>query len=137
MVLSVRVLSDVTSVNSYEYVDRGSWTKGDTTTLYIQLIDATKDRAERGFVPAGRRYCPASGATLTVTIDSLDSAKKITNRVATQPYPTLDPSIWAVAITSADTIQGTCAIRVTLTQSGVVTKGSKEAAIDIYPYEAV
>lgn len=137
MLLSVRILQDVTTVNSYDYVDRGSWTKGDTTILYLQLIDLSKDRAGQGFVPAGRRYCPASGATLAVTIDSLDSSKKITDRVATQPYPTLDPSIWAIAITSADTVSGTCAVRVTLTQSSVVTRGYKEAAVDIYNPEAV
>ncbi len=137
MLLSARMLQDVTSVNSFEYVDRATYTVGDTTVIYFQLIDLSKDKAERGFNPGGRRFCPAAGATLTVTIDSLDSAKKISNRTATQPYPTLDASIWSVAITSADTIQGTCAIRLTLTQSAVVTKGSKEAAIDIYSSGAI
>lgn len=137
MLLSVRMLNDVTSVNSYEVVDRASYTVGDTTTIYVQLIDLSKDRPERGYVPGGRRYCPAVGATLTVTIDNIDNAKKITNRVASQPYPTQDPSIWAIPITSTDTAEGTCAVRITLTQGGVVTRGFKEAAIDIYGYEAV
>ncbi len=122
MQLSARPLIDVSGVNSFTITDQIKFSEGDATTIYFQLIDASLDTVGKGFNPAGRRYMPVSGATLSVDVDNIDDAKKIT-RSATQPY-TLDPSIWAVTILSTDDIgAGTISIKLTLTQSGVVTRG--------------
>lgn len=131
MLLSARMLQSVSSANDYEYVDNASASAGDTYTVYFQLIDASKDRSERGYSPAGRAYFPAAGSTMSVTLDNLDDSIKISNRTATQPYPT-NPSIWAVNINASDKISGTCTLRIKLTQASVVTYGTKEAALLIY-----
>ena len=121
MKLSARALRDVQSVNSFRYANQIEYTEGDTLTVYFQLIDAGLDRADEGYNPAGRRFMPAAAAVLTVTIDSINSAKKIT-RTATQPF-SQDPSIWGVSILSTDLIRGTSPLRLSLNESGKITSG--------------
>jgi hypothetical protein len=108
------MLDSVADVNHFQYVDVLQFTEGDLPTIFFQLIDAAMDRAEKGFVPGGRRYVPAAGTTLTVTLQSIDSAKTIT-RVATQPFPN-DTSIWAVALTTGDSIVGFRDMKLTLVE---------------------
>lgn len=132
MLLSARILTDVSGVNSFSYANQAEWTAGDTVTLYLQLVDLTKDKALEGFVPGGRRFVPVSGATLRVTLTNIDDAKAIT-RSASQAYASLDGSIWAVSILASDTIQGTCDLVLALTQGGVVTTGRAPAAVAIHP----
>lgn len=105
MQLSLRFLTDVSSVNSWEPVYSVELYSGDSQTLHFQLTDASLDRAEQGFRPAGRRYVPPAGSFLKVTFMNLDDAKKVV-RSATQPYAQ-DPSIWSVPILSSDPIKGT------------------------------
>ena len=121
MLLSARPLRDVQSVNSFRLVNQVQFTEGDVLTVYFQLFDAALDRADEGYNPAGRRYMPAAGAILTVTIDCLNVAKQIV-RVAAQPYAQ-DPSIWALNILSTDTIRGTLPIKLALNESGKKTFG--------------
>lgn len=128
MQLGLRMLDNVASVNFFNYADQVSFMAGDTVTVYFQLIDLSQDRLERGYFPGGRRFVPAVGATLTVTVDNIDDAIKVANRVATQPFAN-DASIWSFSVTAADSIQGTCALRIVLNQSGTVTRGAKEAAV--------
>lgn len=122
------MLDNVASVNQFDYADSVMFTQGDQVDVYFQLIDANRDRAQFGFQPAGRRYMPASGATLSVKLDNVDDNVALT-RTATQPFPTSDPSIWKVSILNSDAIRGTCALVLTLTQSGVVTKGRVQSAV--------
>lgn len=131
MLLSARILTDVNGVNSFQYANQAEWTAGDTVTVYFQLVDLTKDRAEQGYVPAGRRYVPAAGATLQVTIANIDDAKQV-KRTAAVAYST-DASIWSVPVLSTDLIQGTCDLSLTLTESGRVTTGRATAVIAINP----
>ncbi len=121
MLLSCRFLADVAGVNSFQSVAQAEMYAGDTQNLYIQLIDASLDRTEQGFVPAGRRFCPAAGATLSVKFKSLDDAKVVT-RSAVQAYPTLDASIWYIPILATDPLSGTITMEATLTQAGIPTK---------------
>ena len=121
MLLSARVLRDCYNVNSYENADSFRFTQGDVVLCYFQLIDNTLDLASENFLPAGRRYMPASGATLQVTVENIDDAKKIV-RPATQPFP-LDPSIWMVQFFQSDKTEGTSNLRLTLTEGSKVTKG--------------
>lgn len=127
MRLSARILQNVSGVNGFSYANQAEMTQGDTPTIYFQLVDASLDRPEQGFVPAGRRYMPAAGATLTVVLDSIDDSKKVT-RVATQPFAQ-DPSIWAIPILSTDKIRGTVNMKLTLTESGQVTQGMAATAL--------
>lgn len=119
MLLSARPLRDVQSVNSFRYCNQLQFTEGDVLTVYFQLIDAGLDLSTEGYNPAGRRYMPAAGAVLTVTVDSINSAKKIT-RVATQPYAQ-DPSIWSLSILSTDTVRGTLPLKLSLNEAGKIT----------------
>lgn len=129
MLLSARMLNDVASVNAYEVVEQVEFTQGDTVDVYFQLVDASLDKAVRGFVPAGRRYMPAVGATLSVKLDNIDDNIALT-RAATQPF-TQDPSIWRLNVIGTDRIIGTCALVVVLTEAGKVTRGRIEAAVQI------
>lgn len=122
MRLSARILNNVSGVNAFDYAEAAEFTEGDAPTIYLQLIDLSQDKAEKGFVPAGRRYCPASGATLSVVLDNIDDSRKLT-KIATQPYPTQDPSIWSVTLLSTDKIRGTANLKLTLTESSKTTYG--------------
>jgi hypothetical protein len=135
MLLSCRILDGVSSANDFEYKPQAEWVEGTPTTVYLQLIDVSKDRASKGFSPAGRRYVPAAGATLQVVVESIDDAKTIT-RTATQPFAT-DGSIWSFSVLATDTIKGTATIRLRLSQSGVITYGSAIKAVSIIPQDAI
>lgn len=129
MLLSARPLKDVSSVNSWEVTDSFSFTKGDTVDVYFSLVDASLDTASENFLPPGRRYMPATGATLVAVVENLDDAIKIT-RTATQPFAS-DPSIWKISFLSSDTIEGTANLRLTLTEGAKVTKGLLKNAFRI------
>lgn len=131
MLLTARLLADFQSVNSYRQVDMLRMTQGDSVTLYFQLVDASLDTASEGFVPAGRRYVPAVGATLVCQVNNIDDAKKVT-RNAQQPFGAQDPSIWALTLMPTDPVQvGTSSLRLTLTEGSKVTNGVKLAALGV------
>lgn len=129
MLLSARLLNNAVSVNSFEQVPRLVFGEGDAPAVFFQLIDKTLDRHEQGYVPAGRRYVPAVDATLSVILDNLDDARKVT-RAASQPFAQ-DPSIWKVQLLSTDTVRGTINLKLTLTEGSVVTHGFVPAAIGV------
>lgn len=130
MLLSARILENVNSVNSFDHVNQASLTEGDTPLIYFQLVDLAKDKASEGFVPAGRRYVPVSGATLTVTLDHIDAARKVV-RAATQPFAE-DPSIWAIQITTLDKLRGTVNMKLSLLEAGKTTQGLLQAALAVH-----
>jgi hypothetical protein len=130
MLLAARMLNNVASVNAFDWADEVEFTKGDQVDVYFQLIDANLDKAVKGFVPAGRRFCPATGATLTVKLENIDDAIAIT-RACTQPFAS-DPSIWKLSILNSDVIQGTCALSLTLVEGPKTTRGRVEAAVLIH-----
>lgn len=130
MILSARILNDVQGVNSFEAADVGEFTAGDQASVYLQLIDASLDKSLAGFKPSGRRYIPATGAVLQVVVTSIDDATKIT-RLAVNPYPTDDRSIWRIDFTSADLIQGTASLQLVLTEGAVVRRGLVKNALRI------
>lgn len=132
MLLSADFLKDVCGVNSFEYTHGVEWTEGDALTLSFQLIDVSLDTAPQGYFPPGRRYVPASGSTLTVVIENIDDAKKVT-RAATQPYAQ-DGSVWQVQIFATDKIRGTPQIRLTLTEPSKTTYGLiKVGKVRVHP----
>jgi hypothetical protein len=124
------MLSSVGSVNDFEYVDEIEFTEGDAVRVYFQLIDAAKDKPLQQFKPAGRRYVPADGATLKVTLANIDDAKGVTERVAVQPYPG-DASIWYVDVAATDAVRGTVDMVLKLTEGVKVTRGKLPAALNV------
>jgi len=122
MRLNIRPLIDIMSVNSFEITSETSWTEGDVLQFTFQLCDVSLDTSAQGYSPAGRRYVPAAGATLSVVLENVDDARKIT-RLATQPFAA-DGSIWSIPILATDKTRGTPQVRFTLTEpGGVVTSG--------------
>lgn len=124
MLLSGRVLADVSSVNSFEHGEVFEFTEGDTVSLYLQLIDASANRDMR---PPGRRYMPAAGATLQTVIHNLNTSRTIT-RFAVQPFAQ-DGSVWRIDILPTDVIRGTGSIKLSLNESGKVTTGLMDLVI--------
>lgn len=112
MLLSIRFLLDVGSVNIYQYTSQVEFSAGDTQDLYFQIVDMAVDRADQGYSPPGRRYMPAANSTLVVEFLSVDCNKQVI-RSATQPFPQ-DPSIWKVPILGTDPIKGTAMMKLKL-----------------------
>jgi hypothetical protein len=127
MKLSGRPLTNIVSVNSYNETEELEFHVGDATTLYLQLVDLDQRPSSQGYYPQGRRYMPAVGATLSVTFENLDNAKRLV-RSATQPY-NQDSSIWAVPILATDPVSGTVGIKCVLTESGVTKTFTLQASI--------
>jgi len=130
MILSLRPLNDVSSVNSFEYASEVSWTEGDSTQAYFQTIDASLDTGMKGFEPAGRRYMSPATSTMVIQIQNIDSGKVI-NRTATQPFPE-DASIWMIQILNTDLIHGAPQLLVTLTEPTRTIRGLVKNAVRIY-----
>lgn len=114
MLLSARFLNDVGSVNSFELTNQLEIYAGDGQTLYFQLVDASLDRPDQGFFPAGRRYMPPATSGLVVTLMNVDDAKVVL-RTATQPFAG-DASIWSIPILSTDPLKGTVNWKAVLTE---------------------
>ena len=131
MLLSARPLKDVASVNSFRSTTQFNFTEGDSPLLYFQLVDSSLDTWSEGFNPSGRRYMPAAGATLMVSLDSVNAYNKVL-RMATQPFAQ-DPSIWAFQILSSDAIRGTIPMKFALNESSKITNGVVQNCININP----
>lgn len=92
MLLSARMLVSVKDVNSYREVSEVQGRAGSTIDVSLQLIDEE----------TGRRFIPATGATLAVGIRSIDVHKRLV-KSATNPFPD-DRSIWRFSIDARDGI---------------------------------
>lgn len=126
MLLSARLLNNVANVNSFDYSTESRFTEGDALTIYLQLVDVNKDS---NLKPAGRRYTPATGSTLQVTVQNLNSAKTLV-KTATQPF-TGDNSIWSFTVGATDGLKGTYTLQLQLTESSVITRGTVKNALAV------
>ncbi len=137
MLLSAKPLINVADVNSWEVSTQVQFTQGDTLYVYFQLADFSKDRVTQGFNSPGRRYVPAEGATLAVTIPNIVTAPTDLNviKTAEQPFPG-DLSIWRFQVTPADGLVGTYSLQLSLTENSVVTKGRMDNALSVSPISA-
>jgi hypothetical protein len=133
MLLGARFLANVSSVNDWDYIDRVEFSEGDPVTVHLQIIDITLDRETQGWKPivAGRRYMPAVGATLQVILKNVDDAATYT-KVATQPFPTSDPSIWSFSVAATDSVRGTVAATLVLTEGAVIRRGLVKVALLVH-----
>ncbi len=131
MLLSAIFLTDVGSVNNFQESQYVTFTQGDQVTVYIQLRDMSVFTASQGYKNPGRRYMPATGASLICSVPSLNPNAKIA-KIASQPFPQ-DPSIWSFTFTAQDAVYGTQDLLLTLTENGVMTKGMVPQGLRIYP----
>lgn len=129
MNLSARFLSNVANVNSFIYVDRPTFTEGDTSDVYLQLIDKELDTPAFNYYPPYRRFVPIAGSTLIVVLMSLDSTRVVT-KAATQPFVG-DSSIWKFSVTPSDRLRGSVNMRIQLNQGGIITNALIQPAINI------
>ena len=133
MKLSAIFLTDVGSVNVFQESQQLEMTEGDSATVYIQLRDLSVQTAFQGFKNPGRRYMPAALATLTVQIDTMNSANLATvTKVCTQPF-VQDPSIWMFQILATDPIAGTKRLKLTLVEGAKTSVGIVNSAILVTP----
>ena len=127
MLLSARMMSHVAHVNEFDVVESYTFTQGDSTYVYFQLVDSSVDS---DLTPPYRRYIPVLGATVSVKFQSVDSAKTI-ERAAEMAFPNDDRSIWRVIILPTDSIVGTRDMKLVLTEDGTKTYGYVRQAVSI------
>jgi hypothetical protein len=130
MLLSARILSPFSDVNNFDVAQVFQMSSGEQQVMTFQLIDAAKCPPTQCFYPFGLRYMPAAGAVLQCTLQAIDGNQNIV-RYASQPYPTQDPSIWQLTLMSTDTLVGTFALKLSLSEGGVIKKGSLQQAVQI------
>jgi hypothetical protein len=132
MLLSARILANCTSPNEYEPRDYLEATEGDSFDLYLQLLDASRDRADQGFYPPGRRFVPPVGAVLQVTFPHINDDKTVT-RLAVPAFPG-DTSIWRVPVLAEDKLVGTRDIVLVLRENGPrATTGTVKGGLRVIP----
>lgn len=129
MNLGARFLTAVGGVNVFGFTTAVEAVAGDAFDVYFQFVDKEQHTNSNGFFPAGNRYMPAAGSTVTVTVLNLDSAKQFI-RVATQPY-VQDASIWKFSILTTDPVAATVSLKITLTDGAVVRTVYAQAALRI------
>ncbi len=134
MLLRARLLNNVTTVNSFVPVQDLEYTAGSNFVVNFQLFDRTQLPSTGGWNPDGLRYCPAAGSTLVVTLAAVDQAYALT-RIAIQPYPTLDASMWQLVFLPTDFPNGgTFSWSMILTEPGpVISNGTGQFCLHIYP----
>jgi hypothetical protein len=141
MRLSAIFLNDLATVNNYRESEHLEMTAGDAVTVYIQLRDASVQTVMEGYKNPGRRYVPVAfggltppPVTLEVKIDTMDDAKAILlTKLATQPFPTTDPSIWMFTILNTDPVTGTRRLKLKLTDATGTINGVVNSAILVTP----
>ncbi len=140
MILTARFLTNVVDVNTWDSTQYIEFAEGDAVRVYLVLVDASKDKATPYSAylggSGGRRYMPASGATLQVVVTNLDDAKAY-SKVATQAFPTTDPSIWYFTISTNDDVKGTPSLQLALTENAVTSRCLVKAAIRVAPVSGV
>ena len=127
MLIGLRFLNDVSSVNSYQPSTELTFFKGSTQRVYFQLVDLSVDTASQGFYPTGRRYCAPAQSRLQIQFLNLDDAKKLV-KTCIRPFPE-DLSIWCMDILGTDPIDGSVNLLVNLMQPTGVVKGVVENAM--------
>lgn len=99
MLLGATMLKSVQNVNSFQTTQQAILRQNNPNTVYFRLVDL--EQTDQYGQPL--RYVPASGATLTATISSIN-ADNFISRLATQPYSSDDRSIFALNILATDTV---------------------------------
>lgn len=122
MRLGLKMLDADSTVNDLKYLDEVDIYPGETATIMFQLVNNN----------TGVRYIPASGATLSVKMYSVNDVNNIT-KMATNPFPE-DRSIWQFTLNAIETqrISGVN-VELTLTEGANVRKAWGHAVIIVHP----
>jgi hypothetical protein len=134
MQLSARILANVGGANAFSYADAVHITEGDGADVYLQLIDVSVDTSDEGYHPPGRRFVPAEGATLEVTVGHIDTLRRVM-RVAVQPFPG-DASIWRFTLLPTDPVRGSQDLKLRLVEGTRAKNGVVRRALSIAPLNA-
>lgn len=120
MKLGARMLAPNSTLNNLTYLNQYSIAPGATYVVMFQLVDLDTIQETNKL---GNRYVPITGASLAIQIFSQNSAN-IINKVATQPFPADDRSIWAFPLSVADTsIMSGTNMQLTLTEGAAIAIG--------------
>lgn len=115
MKLALLALKNYNNINSFQEVSEISLQQGNSATLYFRLVDLDQSQDGKYF-----RYVPTSGATMTVSLNNLDT-NKIVTRVASMSAPSDDRSVWSIPVLSSDTFSKN-SLEATLVDNGVTYK---------------
>ncbi len=126
MLLGAIMLKSVQNVNSFQRNTQTIVRQGSPTTIYFQLVDL--EQTDTFGQPL--RYVPAAGASMTATINSINSAN-VVSRVASQPFSSDDRSIWSINLLATDH-PASGNLDIELSQSGVITTTSIANGIIIW-----
>jgi hypothetical protein len=131
MILSCSFLTDVASVNAFQENPVFFMSEGDQVDVYLQLRDIAVNPPHAGYKPPGRRYIPASGASLKVYLDNSFDNSKVVTKQCSQPFAD-DRSLWKFTVLATDAIRGTRNVRLELTE-GTVKRGIVQSALRVMP----
>lgn len=127
MILTAEFLTGYSNVNNWK--DEKSYmevTAGQEESVYFRLVDQAL---------SGRRYCPAVGATLMVTIPALDASQSIT-RSAVAAAPGQDTSLWRLPILDTDLpTSGTRSLLLILYEGATIRRGLAHQALRIKAFD--
>lgn len=114
MRLSSKAILNFANINNFDFGNQWAVRAGDPNTLYFQLVDL--DQMDPP-TKSALRYIPASGAIVTVTFPSIDSAAVVT--VTAALANAADGSLWSVALTSTQ-IPATGNVLMSVNEGGAV-----------------
>lgn len=115
MKLALVALKNYNNINSFQEVSEISLQQGNPSTLYFRLVDLDQSKDGNHF-----RFVPASGATMTVTLNNID-LNKIVTKVASMAASADDRSVWSIPILESDSFSKN-SLEATLINNGVTYK---------------
>lgn len=123
MLLAIKMLdSAATSLNNLAYVNQVYVYPESQVELLFQFVNAAN----------GQRYIPASGATVQVTIRSVNDAYTVVKPAIT-PF-TEDRSIWRAVLTPADTLNlAGVNLEVELTEGASIRRIFQKSVLVVLP----
>lgn len=99
--LGFKFVENYYDINHFEVVETSTFTPTQDAYIFIQLVHVN-----------GLRYIPATGATVEVTFENIDTSHNVT-RLAVGVNPE-DRSLWKVSILSTDKIaNGSMVVKLT------------------------
>jgi hypothetical protein len=96
------LLENVKDVNTFCQVESFEHVNGNGQDIYVRLMQESSGGCKECKL---NRYMPSTVATVVATLDNLD-CNLVVSRVAVQPFPADDRSIWKITIMPTDKIQG-------------------------------
>ncbi|MEM4360415.1 MAG: hypothetical protein QXT45_07805 [Candidatus Bilamarchaeaceae archaeon] len=122
MRLGIKMLDSDSTLNDLKYLNQVDIYPGETVTVMFQLINSQ----------SGHRYIPASGATLSAKMYSVNDANNIT-KAATNPFAD-DRSIWSFTLNAIETQKlAGVNLELTLTEGTNIKKTWGHAVIVVHP----